>query len=435
MLRRGWFGPGLILAASGLLVFGLSRVVRERPATWRADGHQARTVRELDGDGSQEQALVTGAAMDVLFDSREHPDPALAQLAEVERGLLAGPNEVIVADAATIVAVNIATGSVRTAGGAGEGPGDFSRTPDLAKTPDGFAAWDRGMHRLTRFSVAGELVNVATLPAAQFAQASGQPNDRLAPLLAAANPPVLLGVFSDGALVFVRDRLGVPEGIGRGRVALLEVSQAGEVRQLFDVPGAEVQTSRAPGRSSSGAVVFGHNTHVAFVGDRIVIADTQSEEVELRSRDGTVVRSFPMPGERRAVTEEQVEAKVAAAREAREEIPAEIRARFPGLEAPRPHNSVAPPVDAVMADHGGRIWARDYMMPGAEVQRWTVWEPGRNTFEVELSAGERLLDADADRILVRIREQDGDRVQVRRGLLARAQGSGGLISPQRDGDG
>lgn len=363
--------------------------------------------------------------MDVLFDSREHPDPALARLAEVERGLLAGPNEVILADAATIVAVNIATGSVRTTGGAGEGPGDFARTPDLAKTPDGFAAWDRGMHRLTRFSVAGELVNVATLPAAQFAQASGQPNDRLAPLLAVANPPVLLGVFSDGAMLFrLRDRLGAPEGIGRGRVALLEVSQTGEVRKLFDVPGAEVQASRTPGRSSSGSVVFGHNTHMALAGDHIVVADTESEEVELRSRDGAVVRSFPMPGERRAVTEEQVEAKVAAAREAREEIPAEIRARFPGLEAPRPHNSVAPPVDAVMADRGGRIWTRDYVMPGAEVQRWTVWEPGRNAFEVELSAGERLLDADADRILVRIRKQAGDRVQVRR-----------LVSPRRDRDG
>lgn len=309
----------------------------------------------------------------------------------------------------------MATGSVRTAGGAGAGPGEFSRAPQLAKTPDGFAAWDRGLHRLTRFSVAGEFVDAvdaATLSAAQFAQASGRPNNRMAPLLAATNPPVLLGVFSDGALLFrIRDRLGAPEGVGRERAALLEFLPAGGVRRLFDLPGAEVHASRAPGRSSSASVVFGHDTHVALAGDRIVVADTESEEVELRSRDGTVARSFPMPGQRRAVADEQVEAKVAAALD---EIPAEIRTRFPGMEAPRPHNAATPPVDAVMADRGGRIWARDYVLPGAEVQRWTAWEHGQNAFAIELPAHERLLDADADRILVRIREQDGDRVQVRR---------------------
>lgn len=369
------------------------------------------------------QAPETSLATDVLFDSALHPDSAVSHMARVQHGLFVGADRIVVLDDATVLVVNTTTQAFRTMGGEGEGPGEFSMPwqAGLVATPDGFATWAGARYRLARYSPDGELAEESSLRADSFRQVLREPDGefgqvagQVAQLLLMASPPELLGVLADGAPVFWRsDTRGVgPEGLSRNTGAVFEYLPNDSLDVMFEFPTAEIHTVRPrPGRNSPQRVLFGHDTHVAMTSTGVVVADTQAEEIVVRARDGGVLWTIPMPGERVVVTREQVEAKAAGSSP---EIPASLRASFGRRGAPAPHNPVAPPIDAVMTDRDGRVWVRDYVLPGAGTQRWTTWERGENVFAVELAVGEMLLDAQGDRVMVRLRDFERDRVQVRR---------------------
>lgn len=57
---------------------------------------------------------------------------------------------------------------------------------------------------------------------------------------------------------------------------------------------------------------------------------------------------------------------------------------------------------------------RHYVLPGDKVERWTVWDGERESFSVELPAGETWMDARGNLVLIRIRNSLGvDRVVMR----------------------
>lgn len=404
-----------------VVVFGPSGPVGSRVAAWYAGWRDA--LASLPGDGD-EGAGATAEATEVLFDSGEHPDTALSLMVRVESGLFTQAGGLVVLDYATVLAVDLASRTVRATGREGDGPGEFKwpATARLARMPSGFAIWDGGSHRVNRYSPDGEFLEASTLSAAmegfkqgmrEPAAGLGQFADRLAALATSANPPTLLGGFGDGALLFLRSQgqVNPPGGRSRRRASLFERLPNDSVRMTLEFPGHEIHATVRPNSSSSGPIVFGHRTLVALAGDGIVFADTESDEIVVRARDGGELWAFPMPGERVAVTQAQVEANQGGDQR---RLPPEIRARFRGRGEPRPHNPVAPPVDAVMTDMGGRVWVREYVLPGAETQRWTVWERGGKAFAIGLPVDDKLLDARGDRILVRVRDPDRDRVEVRR---------------------
>ena len=81
------------------------------------------------------------------------------------------------------------------------------------------------------------------------------------------------------------------------------------------------------------------------------------------------------------------------------------------------YNEVAPRIDAIRFDADGRLWIRRYVMPGDDVKRWTVWDGGRKTFSVELSASETWLDARSNLVLLRVRNSLGEDSAVIRELV------------------
>ena len=81
------------------------------------------------------------------------------------------------------------------------------------------------------------------------------------------------------------------------------------------------------------------------------------------------------------------------------------------------YNEVAPHIDAIRFDADGRLWIRRYVTPGDDVKRWTVWDGGRKTFSIELSASEMWLDARTNLVLLRVQNSLGEDSAVIRELV------------------
>ena len=99
----------------------------------------------------------------------------------------------------------------------------------------------------------------------------------------------LHGVFGDGSLAFVD---GLPHRNGADDAArppeyLVEVSEGGQRRTIAEFRGAQTST-----------VLFRHSTLLSIAGDRVAVADTESDEIRIVDRNGTIVSRYSMPGER-----------------------------------------------------------------------------------------------------------------------------------------
>ena len=80
-----------------------------------------------------------------------------------------------------------------------------------------------------------------------------------------------------------------------------------------------------------------------------------------------------------------------------------------------PQNEMAPAIDSVLTDFDERLWVRDYRFPDQDSVTWRVWdiERAKPLFTARLDAGDRLLDARGDLVLVsRLDEFDVPRAMV-----------------------
>ena len=153
-------------------------------------------------------------------------------------------------------------------------------------------------------------------------------------------------------------------------------------------------------------VLFGAASYVAVTGEHIVVADTEADDVAVLDGMGEVVVSVPMPGERIEVSSEQLRAVVDSIDELLrgfEEAVAGRRIQPREYE----HRSVAGPIDAMMTDRTGRVWMRRYVMPKDRDRLWWAWDHDGQAVELQLADNETLMDADEDRIPVRIEDELG----------------------------
>ena len=154
------------------------------------------------------------------------------------------------------------------------------------------------------------------------------------------------------------------------------------------------------------------------------MADTESDEIRVVDRNGTIISRYSMPGERLKVSERHLATSLDEARahdrRGHENMVQRLEAMGRSTEGMTPwvrdygHNEVAPPIDRIRFDAGGRLWARHYVMPGDDRERWTVWDGQSDEFLVETPPSEQLLDARGDLVLLRARSELGiDRVVIR----------------------
>ncbi len=254
----------------------------------------------------------------------------------------------------------------------------------------------------------------------------------------------MIGIFPDGAVMSTRKSGGIPgwsgalpSGASRDSVTLelhrrhrrgstMEHEIVGstlgdEVMWLDFRYGGFTRTAPEP-------VLFGQRLLVARASDEVLVARTDLGEVRVITRDGGEARRFPMPGEPKDVSATQT----AAERDRRVQAlisrpgPIELvevmdilggmgRAVSPELDeeqvaqeiARLPANEVAPPIDRLLVDADGRIWARMTPMPEDSAVLWSAHDSnGRHRFALCLPRDEELLDANGLRVLTRLRGQE-----------------------------
>ena len=350
-----------------------------------------------------------------LFDSGQHPSANVSVLGSLSLAMILNESRIVLLDGTTLLFIDPWTSELWTAGREGGGPGEFVGSGLELSLFRGeqsqLVVWDfSNGFRLTVFSDSGDVLDTRRV--------NLSPLDFHHPLAISR----LWEVFPSGGLAFLDG--GPPIGgggndLGRPPGYVVEVSPEGEVRTIVEYQGRE-----------TGDLLFAHDTHVAIQGEWIVVGDTESEHIKIFDRSGTIVSRIPMPGERARVSEEHLEAALGNAHERAIRSHESSREHYEALRLPTKglefrerryrHNEVAPPIDAIRVDGDARLWVRHYVLPGDQVERWTVWDDGGEGFLVELPVGEAWMDARGNLVLLRVRNSLGvDRAVIRGMVLPR----------------
>lgn len=351
-------------------------------------------------------SLVPGSS---IFDSSELPQLADA-LSVIVGGFFLPDSGMVLAERTEVHFVDMASGETRVFGQEGGGPHEFRRIARALRSPQGIALQDNYRVRVVFLDHSGEFVGDMRYNAVPFKGS------------VMGTRPV--AVHPDGRIVF-GDREGKHFGSYQGRtrdaIEYLAVDSAGEVEVVAQGKGSEYYYEA----KRSGDVLFGHSTLMAASSDRVAIAETDQEAIQVFGWDGGEVGSIPMPpavrpsrSQVRAVREYQAEWPLRAARmlnRTSAEVPARLREHFADPRNLRldydnwPVNDPAPPIDLLFVDFDERLWVRDYHFADQDSVNWRVWDMERFTpvFQVKLAADEELLDARGDVVLLR-REDELD---------------------------
>ena len=358
-------------------------------------------------------SLVPGRS---IFDSSELPQLTHA-FSVIVGGFFLPDSGMVLVERTEVYFVDMASGETRVFGREGGGPHEFRRIHRALRSPQGVALQDNYRVRVVFLDNSGEYVGDMRYNTVPFKGG----------LMGA--PPV--AVHPDGRIVF-GDRES-KHGSYRGRtwdaIEYLAVDSAGEVEVVAQGKGSEYYYE--PKRS--GDVFFGHSTLMAASTDRVAIAETDQEAIQVFGWDGGEVGRIPMPpavrpsrDQVRAVREYEADwpsrvAEMLSRTSA--DVPAQLREAFADPRNLRlnyddwPVNELAPPMDQLFVDFDERLWVRDYHFTDQESVTWRVWDMERFTplFQVKLAADEELLDARENVVLLR-RE---DELDVPRAVVSR----------------
>ncbi len=361
-------------------------------------------------------------ALAAIFDSRHHPDSRVAELGELTDAVFLGPNALVLVDASVpqVVFASLVIDSVHSAGRRGDGPGEFRGSPRLVAriAGRGVAVWD-GQHR--RLSVARVVAGEAVVEGAVYERSLFRSGGATRPV----------AVYTNGALVVRENRspsrnmfeaASREQGVFRDTIAYWLAEPGGTRRSVTRAMGSERFSSVSPrglqstARSTSD-VMFGALLRQTQVGQHFALAQTDLGVVRVFDPQGGISAEIPMPSGT-TVTDDYIEAE-RNRRRARNEARVRDAARF-GSEFARivaggnddlehiPANEVAPPIDRMIGDLDGRLWLRLFH-PAGENEQWQVWDISAPEllFTLSLAAGEQVLDAAGNRVLVRTQDELG----------------------------
>ncbi len=347
------------------------------------------------------------------FDSSDNPN--LSELSIVTAGFFLPDTGLALVEQTEVLFVDLSSGETRVFGREGAGPREFRRIARALRTPQGLALWDILRRRVVFIDHDGEFLHAQRHHAIPFNNPMG-----VAPV----------AVHPDGSIVF-GDR-EPREGGYRGRTweSVQFVAAIGEdgLQVVAEAKGSELYY----GERHSGGVIFGHWTLAAGTADHFIIAETDRDSIGVFDWSGREVVRIPMPTAVRPSA-----SQVRVAREYKAAVPSRMAeamkklvesgvwgeesmgdiedttSPFPIDEWPQ--NEMAPAIDSVLTDFDERLWVRDYRFPDQDSVTWRVWdiERAKPLFTARLDAGDRLLDARGDLVLVsRLDEFDVPRAMV-----------------------
>ena len=255
---------------------------------------------------------------------------------------------------------------LRTAGGEGEGPGEFRFIDAIGIERDTVMVWDAFARRVSRFHGNGSFGGSTTLEGLDL------------PF------PVLLGTWDDGSLLLRRrgdadldvDR----EGEYVDSVTYLRFSTAtgAQIAVLGPYLSGEMFRAVASRHYQVGHVIFGKRSFVATADGGFYQAETDRFAATLHTPDGTPVRTVRRPHAPLRATV----ADVAAQREKLEQGDDEITRMSPRMAAAQrrlietlPHRPTLPAITGIHGDRRDNLWLRAYVPPDASAAEWSVFDP------------------------------------------------------------
>lgn len=245
---------------------------------------------------------------------------------------------------------------LRSAGGRGDGPGEFTELWKLLPAGgDTVGASDELGGRLTLFGPDGSVHRIVPLPPS-WTRVQGR--------------------LADGAFVGFRENYGLPPDARAGQVVrgtstllLFDPVDGSVLDSVAGLPGQESSVERRGDRLVRRAARLARTPRVAVSGDRIYVSGQDEDGIrvfgpDLEPRAGFRTRTEPEP-----VTEE-----VERAWEDSRELlgpPDGILPAYGSSYAPR-----MPAHGDLIAGSDGRLWVEDPVRPGVHPLVWTAYEDG-----------------------------------------------------------
>lgn len=271
----------------------------------------------------------------------------------------------------------------RSAGGEGDGPGEFRDIGSAARIRgDSVAVWDPGLGRMTVFGPEGQLADARTVTISPRGGPGWITQDGV--LVHAPSPGESYGV--DGSILHRQTFLFVRDPV------------TGAADTIGPVAGTEIY---AHGRSRL-LRRFGTRLIVEVDG-RTVLVGSGKGPLRRYSTHGELIERIGLPLGARPVTEaakeEALDVALQGGAEAR-------RATIESALASMPYPDSIPTYRDLRVDRLGRIWVRAFSIDDEAPQRWLTVDDAE-PLEAELQGGSTLLDVGPDWLLLLERDTLG----------------------------
>ncbi len=285
---------------------------------------------------------------------------------------------------------------VVSAGGEGQGPGEFTGLTSVGVLPgDSVIAYDGRQRRFSIFDESGVFVRSAPL------EDDDRPGMRF---------PVFMGMLEGGSFVMVGRDLQT-EGMTEGPVlAAMPVYVYGSDGTIRDSVGTfhgwealvTIRRSEQVVGMSIGDRPYGRTTTVASIGDGIVVGTPDAYEFEIYDPDGALRSIVRLARSNAPLTGADIDAFVASQveDEAEGNLQREYRRLATEIDFPDTKPAYA---SAMRGDKQGNVWVPGFMVDDGERShppRWAVFDRGgRYLGELEMPRRLRVLEIGVDNVL------------------------------------
>jgi hypothetical protein len=286
------------------------------------------------------------------------------QFFRIESSLRLADGSIVVANAGThqLRYYDTAGRFTNGVGREGGGPGEFEHITWAQKyRGDSILVFDRRLVRLSVFDSDGRLARMIT------------PRDDQGQVITSA-----IGAFNDGTFMVVEE--AVPEqsepGVFRPVLTLFRADAEGNVGdRVGSYLGEEsyLHVFRAGGAMDSPRL-FAYTTEFALAGDRFYSGYTGDFEIRTHSETGRLLSAFRRGFQLLGVSPDDVSQLKAQRLESVRHI-AHIRDRLGEFLDAMPLPASMPAFGPMLADDAGNLWVEEYLRPGVQVRRWTVFGP------------------------------------------------------------
>lgn len=306
--------------------------------------------------------------------------PAEYTFEGVKGGARLEDGRLVIADGSELKFYDAAGRHLMTAGGAGEGPGEFSFLNAVVPCGGEIFAGDMRQEYLTVFDREGTFVETRPIPS------SGNPV--FAMTLVACDAATGLPLLRAPSPFSPSD----PAGMSVGTVAIVRAATGADTR--VDTVAAVPALRRSGGFPGP----FDPATRYAYDGANIHVMDTDAIVIRTFGVDGALRRIARVPHAPRPVsTEEQSRAVEERLADMPDAFAARLRSQLEA--APKPDQM--PAAGAIAADAAGRLWVQPFTAPWEDpATGWLVLDAdGAFLGTAELPSGFRPLDIGEDWIL------------------------------------